>query len=390
MFFEFFKKERAQPVLAPRLGNKKFFYFSRLTSLTETKTLLIAAGFLIIASLLGLSAWFYFSFLESDGFLEAVPAESSVYWQSDFGGGADDAWLWAITREILPGEAAEQTSFLEEVVAPEAERAGFAILSDSSDFIFFGQIENSKFSLIKNKLEELNYHYIFEDGGRVIISNSRFGIEEVMSVLSQEKKSLFENKMKSVAFNGARRHSSAQIYFGENFKIKDFQTLPWFSDFWSSNKLVVAPKNGVETPRDLVDFNFLSVSDDKYLKNNIEIIIKDDLSMLLPEIRDRILPDETKVKELLANPEIFLFQDEEMAGRPVRYLSVGALNQEFLISKEGQKVIFSNSTEVLQYFLSNARRYPDYYGKNLIELGLDCLKWLTPDFGGIIFEVVSG
>lgn len=387
MFFEFFKKEQAEPVLAPRLGNEKKIHFSRLTSLTETKTLLIGAGFFVLASFAGLSFWFYFNFLEKDNFLESVPREAVVYWQSDFSSGADDAWLWAITRSTLSGEAAEQTKFLEEVVTPEVERVGFAILPDFADFIFLGQADNQNFDSLKNKLEELNYHYIFRDDGMVIISNSRFGLGEVVAALSQEKKSLADDEMRLIAFKRARRHSLAQIYFGENFKVQDFRAMLWFSDFWSSNKLVVVPKGRIESPRNLVDFNFLSISDDKYLKNSMEEIIKDDLAVLLPEIQEKTLSDGTKVKELFANPDIFVFQDEQIGGVPVHYLSVGALNQEFLVGRKDQKVMISNSTEIFQYFLSNARHRPDYYGKSLGELILSWLKWVTPDFSGIIFEV---
>lgn len=163
MFFEFFKK-------------------------LETKTLLIAAGFLVLAGVLGFSFWFYFNFLKSDNFLEAVPEEAAIYWQSDFSGGADEAWLWAVGRTALSRDAARQMKFLEEVVVPKAEKAGFAILPDFSDFIFIGQMADESFDSFKNRLEELNYHYILGDKKRVIISNSRFGLEKATAALGHEKK----------------------------------------------------------------------------------------------------------------------------------------------------------------------------------------------------------
>ena len=362
--------------------------FFELFKKMKTKTLLIAAGFLVLAGLISLSLWFYFSFLKSDkSFLEITPANAAIYWQSDYSRGADDAWLWAIGRSVLSDEAAEQTFFLEESVAPEARAIGFVILSDFSDFILLGQIDNSKFDPLRNKLEELNFHYIVESGGRVIISNSRFGLEEAMSVLNKEKNSLASNKMGLIAFNRARRHSLAQIYFGENFKVKDFRALPWSSDFWSKNKLTIAPKRGTESPRNLADFDFLAVLDNEYLKKNMEGIVKDNLAVFLPEIRERVLPDETKVKELLANPDAFIFEDRKIGNSTARYLSVSGISQEFLIGKDRQKIIFSNSVEMAEDFLANSVRQPDYYGKNLIELISDWLKWLTTDFGGIIFEV---
>jgi hypothetical protein len=355
----------------------------------KIKTLLIAAGFLVLAGIIGLSFWFYFNFLRKDNFLEAVPAESVLYWQSDFNKGVDDVWLWAITKAALSSEAAGQTDFLEKEVVPEVERVGLAVLPDFADFIFLAQMEEKSFDSLRNKLEELNYHYTFGDEGRVIVSNSRFGLGEAIAALAKEKKSLVDDKMKLVSFNRARQNSLSQIYFGENFKVQDFRSMPWFSDFWAHNSLDIALKSGVESPQDMADFNFLVVSDDKFLKNSMEEVIKDDLSILFPQIQERILPDKTRVKELLANPDIFIFQDEEIGGLPIHYLSVGGLNQEFLVGREGQGVLFSNSTEMVQSFLSNIRRRPDYYGKSLGELIQSCLKWLTPNFSGIVFEVDS-
>ncbi len=354
----------------------------------KTKTLLFAAGFLVLAGLVGFSFWFYFNFLKTNGtFLESVPADAAVYWHSDSGRGADNAWLWAMSRATLSHEAADQTNFLEEFLAPETSEMGFIILPDLADFVFFGQIDAPKFDLLRSKLEELNYHYIFEDGGRAIISNTRSGLGEAVAVLSQEKLSMADQKMKLMSFNRARRHSSARIYFGENFKIDDFLAMPWNSDFWSSNKLTVVMRGGAGAVLDVASFDFLAVSDDEYLKKNTEKILKEDLAILLPEIREKILPDKTVVKELLANPDAFVFGDKNIGVFSVRYLLVSALNQEFLVGEERQKVILGNSTKMFEDFLADSVRRPDYYGKNLIELVLGWLKWLTVDFSGVIFEV---
>lgn len=363
--------------------------FFELFKKLKTKTLLIGAGFLVLAGLVGFATWFYFNFLKSsdESFLEIVPAEAAVYWQSDFSKGADDAWLWAMGRAVLSEEAAEQTIFLEDFVAPEADKIGFAVLSDFADFIFLSRIDDSEFDSLRNKLEELNYHYIVESGGRAIISNSRFGLEEAMSVLNQEKSSLASNRMRLISFSRAKRHYPARIYFGENFKVDDFRALPWFSDFWSDNKLVVSLKSGTKTPRNLADFDFLAVFDNEYLKKNIEEVLKDDLAVLLPEIQEKVLPDGTKVKELLANPDAFVFEDRKIGGSTFRYLLVSGLGQEFLISRECQKTIFSNSGKMMEVFWENSSCQPDYYGKNLIELFSDWLKWLTADFRGAIFGI---
>ncbi|MBI5071946.1 hypothetical protein HZB93_03610 [Candidatus Falkowbacteria bacterium] len=322
-----------------------------------------------------------------EAFLEVVPADAAVYWHSDSGRGADDAWLWAMSRATLSHEAADQTNFLEEFLAPETSEMGFVILPDFADFVFFGRVDAPKFNLLRSKLEEQNYHYIFEDGNRAIISSTRSGLGEAVAVLSQEKSSMADQKMKLMSFNRARRRSSAQIYFGENFKIDDFRAMSWNSDFWSSNKLTIAAKRGAEVGLDVADFDFLAVSDDEYLKENMEKILKDDLAVLLPEIREKILPDKTVVKELLANPDAFLFEDKKIGVFLVHYLFVSAINQEFLVGEERQKVIISNSTGMFENFLADSVRRPDYYGKNLIELILGGLKWLTADFNGVIFEI---
>lgn len=356
--------------------------FFELFKKLKTKTLLVVAGFLVLAGIFGFSLWVYFSFLKSDeAFLDAVPAEAVMYWHNE--SFEDDSWLWAITRSVLSDAAAEQIKFLEEKIAPEADKAGFAVLPDFSDFIFFGQIDAAKFEERKSRLEELNYHYVSDEGGRVIISNTKFGLLAAVATLNQEGKSLADETMKMIAFNGARRASPAQIYFGSGAIRGDFPAVPLKSDFWERNKLTAGVKDGVEMGKNFSDFNFLAVLENKYLRKNTEKVFKDDLAVLLPQIQDKILPDGTEVKEIFANPDIFVFRDEKINSAAIRFLSVPVLNQEFLVFEESRRTTVSNLTEMTQKFLKDSRRQPDYYGKNLRDLMIK----LTPDFFGIVFGV---
>lgn len=362
MFFEFFKK-------------------------LKMKTLLVLAGFLVLAGLAWFFAWFYFSFFRSDqGFKNLVPAQTAVYWRSDFGQGADDAWLWAFSRTVLSSEAAERAKILEEVVTPEASETALAILPGLDDFIFYARLDAVKFDERRERLENLSFHYIFEDGV-LTIANTRFGLDEVLSVMEKKNYSLADQRDKLAALNRAMRHSSAELYLAGNLKINDFRVLPWHSDFWSSNKLTVAVRSGAEVPRNLADFDFLVVSDDDFLKKNAENVLKDDLAALLPEIKEKKLPDGVVVREILANPDVFAFEDKQFEGSATRYLSVPAIKQEFLIGQDREKVIIGNSGRMVTDYLVGLKSRPTYYGKNLAELLSDWLKWLTADFSGVIFEI---
>lgn len=362
MFFEFFKNNKI-------------------------KTLLILAGFLVMASLMGLSFWLYFNFLKSDGaFLEAVPADSAVYWHSNFSKGSDDAWLWAVSRAILVDEASDQTKFLEGNVAPASRETGLAILPGFGDFIFWGRLDIDKFSALKDKLEELNYHYIFDDG-KIIIANTRFGLKKASAVLSQDNLSFADDKMKLIAFNRAKRSSPSQIYFRGDLKIGDFDVFSWSSDCWANNELIVAVKSGAGDEFGFGDFNFLVVSDNDYLQKNAEKMLKNDLAVLLPKIQEKKLPDGTMVREILADADAFTFENKTIGALNVRYIEVPALKQEFLVGEKNQKVVIGNSSRLFEDYLAILSRRPDYYGKNLMELLLDWLKWLSFDFSGVIFEV---
>jgi hypothetical protein len=362
MFFEFFKKNKM-------------------------KTLLVLAGFLVLAGLAWFFAWFYFSFFRSDqGFKNLVPAETAVYWQSDFGRGADDAWLWAFSQTVLSSEAAERTKILEEFVTPEANETALAILPGLNDFIFYARLDAVKFDERRERLENLNFHYIFEND-KLMIANTRFGLDEVLSVMEKKNYSLADRRDKLAALNRAMRHSSAELYLAGNLKINDLRVLPWSSDFWSSNKLTVAVRSGSEAPRNLADFDFLLVSDDDFLRKNAENVLKDDLAALLPEIKEKKLPDGAVVKEILANPDAFAFEDKQIEGLATRYLSVPAIKQEFLIGQDREKVIIGNSGQIFTDYLVSLKSRPTYYGKNLAELLSDWLKWLTADFDGVVFGV---
>lgn len=363
MFFDFFKKNK-------------------------TKTLLFAAGFLVLAGLFWLAFWFYAAFLVScDSFFSAAPAESAIYWHSSFGEGADDIWLRALSEKMLPSQAAGEAEFLFQNVTPDTSETAFAVLPGFEDFIFWGKVDAGKFTELKDKLEKENLSYILEDDGRIAITNTKFALKEILAVLNQKSDSLADDKVRLVAWNRAGRRFASQIYFKDNFKFGDFDAMSWQSDFWSVNSLSVSLGPAKSQPQSLFDFDWFAKTDNRYLFKNAEKIIKDDLAVILPELKERLLPDNTVVREMMANPALFSFEKQTISGREINHLSVSKIGQEFFVGRVGEDVLISNSGRPTVDYLANLKPRIDYYGKNLVDLFSDWLKWVTPDFEGVIWGV---
>lgn len=346
----------------------------------KTKTLLIAAGFLVIAFAVTAVAWVYFSFLTAhNDFFDRAPAEAALFWHRGAGQEADEAWLHEISGGVLTGEAGNQARFLFETVAPESKETAFAILPGFEDFIFWGRLDPSDIDPVKNKLAEASFNYIAEEDGEIIITNTKFALKEVLATLSRKNFSLADERGRLAAWNRAGRSFPAQIYLGPNFQMGDFPGLSLKSDFWGTNILNVAKSEG--------GYAHILVTDNNYLAKEAGNLLKNTLAVLLPESVDRELPDGTTVKEIVANPDVFIFTKEKISGREADYLSVPMLNREFFLSSADGKTVLADSRDLLANFLVRLGRKPDYYGENIMELAKSGAKWFTSDFGGIVFGV---
>ncbi len=336
----------------------------------------------------GLIFWLYAHFLISrDIFLDDAPAESAIYWHSSFPEGADDLWLQTFSKKILAGQAAKEADFLFTKVGLISSEMSFAVLPGYEDFIFWGKIDVGRVDELKENLEAEKFNYIFEDGGKITITNTRFALNEVLAVFSGKSETLAGNQVRLIAWNLANRRSPAQIYFKDNFKFEDLNAINWRSDFWEKNILSVSLGATSGESRGLFDFFWLVRTDNRYLYKNAENSIKNNLAVALPEIKERTLPDKTVVREMIANPALFSFSKQKLFGREIDYLSVPELKQDFLIAHDADNIIISNSSQKMADYLVTLPSRPDYYGKNLVELFSDWLKWMTADFGGVVFGV---
>lgn len=361
-------------------------FFERFKK-NQRKTLLFLAGFLVILLCTALGGWFYINFwVSQDSFLEAVPVEAAVYWHESAGGKLVLAWLYDLSQRMLLGEAAGQAKFLFENVAPDSSQTALAILPGFEDFIFWGYLDVRRFNELKEKLESLNFNYIFEDDGKITITNTKIALKEVLAALSQKTFSLADQKVRLITFNRAIRRFPAQIYFDGNFKFDNFYPLSLKSDFWETSRLNVAREEGVrEGGR--ADYHYLLTTDNAYLTKDTENILKNNLAVALPEIKEKKLPDETVVREMIANPDLFIFEKAKMAGEEVKYLSISQLNQEIFLAKTNGLAAVSNSRELMADYLGHLDFRQRSYGKNLLDFLLEWARWATADFNGIVFGV---
>jgi hypothetical protein len=346
----------------------------------KTKTLLIGAGFLVIAGIVSTVAWVYLTFLVShDDFFDAVPSEAVIFWHRSAGQEIDETWFYEVSRLMLANDAADQAQFLFDSLAPKSSETAFAVLPGFEDFIFWSRLDPAEFNTVKEGLEKLDFNYIAEDGGKITITNTKFALKEVLATLSQKNFSLADQKGRLAAWNRVSRSFPAQIYLRDGFQAGNLPAVSLKSDFWEKNQLKVKRTGD--------GYLYLLATDSRYLAGDAANLLKNTLAVILPETRERKLPDGTLVREIIANPEVFTFEKDKIAGREVDYLSVPAMGQEFFLVLPGKQAILSTSKELLANFLVRLGRQPEYYGENIIDLARGVAKWLTSDFDGAIFGV---
>jgi len=354
------------------------------------KTSLALGGLLVVLSFAALTVWFYMDFLVSqDPFLDRAPAETVFYWHQSPGEKMDCPWLYNASSQMLLGEAAGQAEFLFKNVIPRSRETSFAILPGFEDFIFWGQIETRPFNELKKELEESNFNYVFEDGGKITITNTKFSLKEVLGALSQKNFSLADDKTRLIAFNRAVRRFPVQVYLNGNFQYRNFYPLELESDFWVVNELIVAPKDkGKNEFQDNVKgYDYFAAIGGPHTLKNIEEVLKKNLAVLLPEIREKVLQDKTVVKEMVANPDRFKLEKDSVAGREITFFDVQELNLRLYLANLDEKLILATNKELFTNYLANPEHKEEYYG---IGLGDFLLKWagaVTADFGGIVLGV---
>ncbi len=335
---------------------------------------------MVLAGIISITAWIYFVFLTSHGdFFDEAPGETAIFWHRSADSRGDETWLQEIFREMLDGEAVGQAQFLFAEVASESKETSFAILPGFEDFIFWGRLDTAEIDDLKSKLEEMNFNYIIEDGGKITIANTKPALKEVLATLSRKNFSLADSRGRLAAWNRAVRRSPTQIYLGANLKFGNFPALNLESDFWEANHLKVE-KGGF-------GFRCLLATENSYLVREGENLLKGSLAVIFPEIKEKKLPDETVVKEIIANPAGFSFQETKIAGKTAEVLREPRLNQDFFLFFAESRAAFSNSKDILANFLVRLGREPDYYGATIIDLVKIGAKWLTSDFDGLVLEV---
>lgn len=353
----------------------------------RTRTLLFAAGFLVIVLVVLSVSWVYFSFMvDHDDFFDVAPAGTAIFWHESPGRQADIAWLYDLSKRFLSGEAASRAEFLFDNVAPSSRETAFAVLPGFEDFIFWGKVDAREFGDLKTKLEDLDFNYIFEDSGKITITNTKPALKEVLAVLSRKNFSLADERGKLIAWNRATRHFPIQIYVASGLRFENFEGPVIKSDFWETNELKAGRRSGA-AGHELGDFHYILDIENISLGEAAPDIIKNNLAVLFPETKERRLPDESVVKEIVANPDKFTFEKKKVSGQEVDYLPVRELNQDFYLAKEGKRVIFGNSLDELANYLVRLGRERGYYGKNIIDLSRDLAKWVASDFYGVVFGV---
>ncbi|MGC9048722.1 MAG: hypothetical protein ACP5IX_00665 [Patescibacteria group bacterium] len=159
----------------------------------------------------------------------------------------------------------------------------------------------------------------------------------------------------------------------KNFDLNEF--MRGFVNGWqirariNQNKIVlqlqslqIFPKENFEQELELLFKNFSSLKQGSFLIafNNqsnfsiqqIEGIFRKKMAYFFPEERERILPDGSKIKELIAEPKVFEF---ERKSSPFNFdiLKVNLSGLDFVLTANQKYIFLSNKEEFLNRYLAN-------------------------------------
>lgn len=317
----------------------------------KRKTSLFMRGFLVAIfclTIFAFGALFYIIYLSSnDNFLSLTPSQTIFYWHSNEGEKEEvKNLLFTAICEFFPSL---NFSSLNEIVL-HAKEVSFALLSRDEAILFLTTETNED---LKNELEEKNLNYILEEK-RITIANSKNALFKAISVRKKTVAPLGNkfNIRLNLNFLSTKYHS--QIYFNSSamqlFEEKIFSLWPQIGE------IIIIPNSKYQDMTDSLwkkyTFIFSSTTIDA---KKLEDFIKEKLALQLPISQEKILPDKTIVKELIADPTVFHFQKMPFQNSEINYISEPKLNFEFAYI---QDTIFfaSNSKEFLQSYLEMQKK----------------------------------
>ena len=341
----------------------------------------LLAGFFVMTAILAGLFWFGNNFLvRKDSFLDLTPVDTAIYWHISADDFAKREWFFAKTKEILKKEASSKTDFLFKDIAPEARSLSLAIFPSLQDFVYFAEFDPPKIDEIKEKVGKEGLFLLDLEEKRVAITNNEVILNEISNIKNGEMPSLFSNIFLKMVMNKAGKGSSGQIYIKNGLKIGNLPLFFGKSGITEENSLYVRP---IKTEKKVFNYEYSLISSGFFLTANTTETVKSTLAFIFPEIVTRRLPDGTRVREIIANSEIFNFEEVDN----FLFMKIKAAKRDLWLKDGGEKVFLSTNKEDLTNFLEEKEVSGGDYGKNMFDFYFWVVKKMKFSFEGAVFGV---
>jgi hypothetical protein len=307
-------------------------------------------AFILLSIFLG-CLWFYDNFLiVKDEFLNFLPSDTILYWSTYK---TENNLLLEISKTLFTKETQEQIDYLSHEISPYSQKIALALLPPTSsspqltfkqfeNFVFFSRVDSKNLENIKKELEKLNFNYITDINGKIIITNHKDELLKILKVHNGKIPSLINYKLNLIALNIANQLPT-KIYFSD-FKFQNFSDLKFSSNIFSPNKLIIKK----EPAENKIYYTLILNNADLI---TLERLIPKILATLFPEMQEKTLPDGTKVQELIANPLNFKIQKNNLKGVEIDSIDIPQLNAKILITEINSRIIISNSEKMMGDYL---------------------------------------
>lgn len=327
------------------------------------KKIILAVSFFLC--LIFFSIFFFFSF-SPDNLIDFIPKNADFYLhlnlnQFSYEGVKGLAWL----NKFWPEEILNQLKEREDNLSLLGLNLNRGILSFVDEIGLIVRDKNIAL-LLKTKQKNENLPFVFEKGGNrfflqrphprlIVLSTSKdfFGGGAALNL--PEEKHSFGNK-------------PSKGFIDFYFKPKDFEFIHFVASS-KKNKLIFRSEikdlsqikifswQEMLTLSNFLKEDFVLTLSEKEPIEKILFKIKESLAWLNPQEKESVLPDGTKFKELIIDPDYFDFQEKRLNNILIYSLEEKKIN----LSKINGLLFFSNSFSSLEKNISRPKIFPSFW-----------------------------
>ncbi|OGF44544.1 hypothetical protein A2555_00655 [Candidatus Falkowbacteria bacterium RIFOXYD2_FULL_39_16] len=344
----------------------------------------LLAGFFVMTTILVGLFWFGNNFLiQKDDFLDIIPVDTTIYWHFSGSDEQKKEWFFLKTKEILKEEASLTADLLFKESLLKTNNISLAIFPSLQEFVYYTEfVDVLKIEEARAKIEKEGLFMLDLGDNKLAVTNNKIILSEISNIKKKEMPSLFANFALKMAMNKASKESMGQIYLrnNDNLKIGNLSLFFGISSITEENNLYIRP---IKTEGEAFNYEYSLISSGFFLTANTIETVKSTLAFIFPEIVARRLPDGTRVREIIANSDIFNFEEVD----DILFMKIKAVKRDLWLKDRGEKVFLSTNRENLTNFLEEKEALDGDYGKNMFDFYFWVVKKMKFSFDGAVFGV---